>query len=193
MIRNTEDLLHHYGEGTTGCVTQDDRTLSRRVYKSTDCGAWAALIPPGESPVGTRSEEWTAHVTNSILGPRVRSVRKKGCATVPANDAPAHVRGYLLLTKANQIEGMTWAEVEALDADDIVRVTRGKGLKVTFRMEAPVMKPHAGGVRLGSIVEGSDAEVMPEELMFPFSEADLEQAIENIEAEADFLWHRDNH
>lgn len=44
------------------------------------------------------------------------------------------------------------------------------------------------GVRVGSIVEGSDACVEPVELAFPFTEAQWDEAIQNVEAEAERLW-----
>lgn len=48
------------------------------------------------------------------------------------------------------------------------------------------------GITFGSIVEGSDAEVEAEEMCFPFSEADLVNAIEFMENEADRLWREAN-
>jgi hypothetical protein len=44
------------------------------------------------------------------------------------------------------------------------------------------------GVRVGSIVEGSDACVDPVELRFPFSEKDWSEAIDYVEGEASLLW-----
>ena len=44
-------------------------------------------------------------------------------------------------------------------------------------------------VRVGSIVEGSDAEVGPRHLEFPFDSDDYENVIRDVETEADMLWH----
>lgn len=48
------------------------------------------------------------------------------------------------------------------------------------------------GIKIGSIVEGSDVEVGPVELKFPFHPNELEQALNDINHEADFYWRRDN-
>jgi len=49
-------------------------------------------------------------------------------------------------------------------------------------------KVENGAFVVGSIVEGTDAEVRPEWVELPCSEEDIDRAIENVEAEADFLW-----
>ena len=48
------------------------------------------------------------------------------------------------------------------------------------------------GIKVGSIVEGSDVEIGPRELLFPFSGKDLDAAIQGIDDEASFYWDRDN-
>ena len=48
------------------------------------------------------------------------------------------------------------------------------------------------GVDLGTIVEGSDAEVHTTPLMFPFTSTDWERTIEYVEAEAEALWNEAN-
>jgi len=45
---------------------------------------------------------------------------------------------------------------------------------------------------IGSIVEGSDVEVGPIALTFPFSEEEFNDAVESINDEAKFHWYRDN-
>ena len=51
---------------------------------------------------------------------------------------------------------------------------------------------HCTGIKVGSIVEGSDVEIGPQELDFPFTSDDLDKAIESINDEAVFYWKRDN-
>ncbi len=48
------------------------------------------------------------------------------------------------------------------------------------------------GIAIGSIVEGSDVEVGPTRLVFPFTEDELERVVADIDAEAGFYWDRDN-
>jgi hypothetical protein len=52
------------------------------------------------------------------------------------------------------------------------------------------LEPHA--VAVGSIVEGSDAEVGPVRLVYPFTAADFWAALDEINAEACALWHEAN-
>lgn len=48
------------------------------------------------------------------------------------------------------------------------------------------------GVKIGSIVEGSEACVDPAELRFPFSQKDWDEAIQYVKAEAKMLWNEAN-
>jgi hypothetical protein len=48
------------------------------------------------------------------------------------------------------------------------------------------------GVEVGSIEEGSDESCDPFTLMFPFTEKEWDENIEQLEQQAKFLWERDN-
>ena len=48
------------------------------------------------------------------------------------------------------------------------------------------------GIRIGSIVEGSDAEVGPYSLTFPFTSDELDEVVRGVNEEASFYWKRDN-
>jgi len=48
------------------------------------------------------------------------------------------------------------------------------------------------GIEIGSIVEGSDVEVGPIFLRFPFTSDELDVAVKEINDEASFYWKRDN-
>lgn len=48
------------------------------------------------------------------------------------------------------------------------------------------------GLKIGSIVEGSDVNIGPIYLPFPFTEKQLSDAIEQVNSEAVFYWKRDN-
>ena len=204
-IRNTADLLNVYGEGSDNNPEEDERRLDRRVYKSTACGAWAKLLPPGYQRVGTRRGTWTVRITNSIVGPKCYNVRRKGRRAIVTADAPEYVRQFLLPTETlpephrkgfdpHTMHNITWEQLVDLPIEGgIERVTKRRGaLLVTFTLDEPVLKPHQGGVLLGSIVEGSDAEIPARELLFPFTEEALDKVLEGIEDEVDFFWRRDN-
>jgi hypothetical protein len=48
------------------------------------------------------------------------------------------------------------------------------------------------GVEFGSIVEGSDVEIGPVFLKFPFTSEKMWKVLAEIDDEAKFYWHRDN-
>ena len=52
--------------------------------------------------------------------------------------------------------------------------------------------PDIVGIEIGSIVEGSDVEVGPIFLRFPFTEDALDDALKSVNDEACFYWDRDN-
>ena len=78
---------------------------------------------------------------------------------------------------------VSWAEITALtDMPAVVSSWWKKDETViTFKVQAPILKPHAGGITIGSIVEGSDAEPIPKTLYYPFTEAVLQSAIARVE------------
>lgn len=51
---------------------------------------------------------------------------------------------------------------------------------------------HIIGVKVGSIIEGSDVEIDPKEFMFPFDMKDFWEGVTEINDEASFYWDRDN-
>lgn len=203
MIRNTTDLFKLFG-------VDSEARLSRRLYKDTECGAWAKLVPPGKRKVGTRRETWTARVTNSIVGPKCFYVRKKGGKTMSSIEAPMEVQTYMTMGSslpfkkgdAQTLQLISWEGICDLSPEgqvrdphraNLLKVTRrGSTVYVTFEVPVAVMEAHDGGVLIGSIVEGSDAEVMPEELIFPFTEEELDRAVQNVEDDADMLWREAN-
>jgi hypothetical protein len=54
------------------------------------------------------------------------------------------------------------------------------------------MKTSPFSVDIGSIVEGSDVEIAPIELVWPFTEEEFLAVLEDIDKEAQFYWERDN-
>ena len=51
---------------------------------------------------------------------------------------------------------------------------------------------HIIGIKIGSIVEGSDVEIEPVTLRFPFNPEEIDDAINDINDQASFYWDRDN-
>jgi hypothetical protein len=193
-IRTLHDVCQHFG--TTHDTTE---SLSRRIYQNTECGAWATVEARS---VGKRQQLWRARIGDSIIGPRVLHAGPAHGQQLSTRDLPEPVRQWLQLSPMGTIEGMTWAEVERLqpeaanehDATDgqIVCVTRDRKrnqLILTFVMTFPIVRP---AFVCGSIVEGSDAEVGPVTVALPCQPADLNAAVESVNAEACMLWDQAN-
>lgn len=75
MIRNLSELCALMGAGE--CTIE---SLSRRVYKSTDCGAWAAAIAPGWVPSGRRHTRVSVLGMPSLRGWTIHAIRLNGRA-----------------------------------------------------------------------------------------------------------------
>jgi hypothetical protein len=179
-FRNRQDVLQYFG-------VDDEKGLSRAIYKSTDCGAWAAFetIKTSELP-----EVWVAHIRRSITGPRLISARRKGERSTDRASLPAYVMDYLTVSQDSPKIDLTNEELLALkpNGDDMLKVTiRNHDLDVwvTFQVKRPVLRD---GIAVGSIVEGTDAEVWPEHLTFPFTYDDLDRAIGNVDKAANDIW-----
>ena len=188
MIRNVSDLFKLFG-------VESEKRLSRAIYKNTECGAWCKIEAPGQTRVGTRTETWTAKVCWSIVGAVPVSARKAHCKKLFRQDFPQHILDYLQVRQSSAIKGISWEDLLGLEGKNgVVKVNQVNNTTafVTFEVQAPVFKKHRGGITIGSIVEGSDAEVMPSTLYFPFSESDLDATVQDIEDEADRLWHEAN-
>jgi len=182
-ISNREDLLAYFG-------ARDEAHFQRLLYKRTDCGASVHFLAPGRQRVGTRVEVWSARILGAAGGAYCPMVRRRGRAGQPQREAPEYVKAYLHLD-ANGSMDVPWELIRELRAGEngVLRVTWQRGcVMVTFEVVAPVWKAHTGGVAIGSIVEGSDAEVPARELYYPFSSERLEAVIQAVEEEADALW-----
>ena len=69
------------------------------------------------------------------------------------------------------------------------------GMKLYYEDEAAAGRDFVKniiGVKFGSIVEGSDVEISPVELMFPFESERIDEVIKGMDEEASFYWERDN-
>ena len=71
---------------------------------------------------------------------------------------------------------------------------RGGGPAVIYYTEKEAYKPIKDciGIRMGSIVEGSDVAVTRNALLFPFTGKAFDEYVEGINEEAGFYWERDN-
>lgn len=179
MLNNLRDVAEYLGVDV-GADDTDERVnerLSRRVYKDTECGAWAKVVT--RPVLVTEPQSWTA-----------RYAKVDGVWTLAglSRDGQPHefsvhggqVRGYFFWDGADLqefLEGIAFGQSD-FTSTETLDIVLPNGSKTVFVV--------------GSIVEGSDAEVWPIEVTLPCPESSIDAAIEAVEAEADRLWREAN-
>lgn len=189
-IKSFHDLFAYLGVGWNDSepLKSNEARLSRRIYKDTACGAWAALVAPGVRKVGIRSQTWSAEYRQSILGPLLVRARQDGKPWRPAIEAPEAVRQYLCAGQPMSNGGLGVSREDWDTILSLCKQTRDGTYRWRGAIDVPVTKPHRGGVQFGSIIEGVDATVEGDVLFFPFQADEIDKQIESIEAEANTIW-----
>lgn len=165
-----DDALPDDADLSGSVLERANARLSRRVYKSTVCGAWAEVRR--EPVVARATETWTARYEPRDDG-RWHAVDLSGPADV-VND----VREYF------------WALCDA-NARELLRLDGDVGT-VTESFAVARTTGSRWVFRVGSIVEGTDAEVEPVEVALPCRRRDLTRAVDLVEQAAAAIW-RETH
>ena len=187
-IKTIEDVFNHF------CATwepEDDLKrnndlLSRRLYKDTNCGAWASITPPGLRQVGKHQETWTCHF-RKVDGIWERGMFSFNGDRVIDSKVPRAVLEYFWppfdsITPPVTDNGMQ--EFLTLEA-------KGRSsFELTDTVDLPIMEPHNGMFLVGSIVEGTDAEVTASPVYLPCEAKDLDDAVQYIEDETSLVWNQ---
>lgn len=179
-IENIVNLLIRFGIDPDLPFEDANARLSRRVYKSTDCGAWARFEEPGLRSSG--SERWICSCRFYKLdGVWTRGNLERDGVAVEWSTVPAEVRDYFWIDGGVGVG-------EWLDETYPGRVD----VTCEATVDVRTWEPHGGVFVIGSIVEGSDAEVWPIEVYLPCEEEEIDRAISDVESEADRLWREAN-
>lgn len=169
MLHNLEDVCRHLDASTD---TNED--LSHSVYESTECGAWAKVI---ERPkVEKREETWSVHYAN-VDGWMAVSASRDGAAA-EFSAMPKNVRDYFLIG----------AEHQEIRTNSLPELAAGRS---GFDETAKLVGEYLVGVEhvflVGSIVEGTDAEVS-EQVVLPAEASAIDAAVQSVEEAVDDLW-----
>lgn len=175
-LRTIEDVANHLG-----AAHPTNESISRRVYKDTSCGAWAKV--EDEDIVGERS--FRVKFERSIIGDVLCTAHRGGRA-LPLADLPNAARDYLCVVERerNLVFDEVSGPLATLDGDGITR--RGSSTFVSFTCSVPLGTRKV--FRVGSIVEGTDAEVCPETVPLPCTGDQIDKAIACVESAADDIW-----
>lgn len=178
-IRTPNDVAAHFDADfdPNAVMAENGARLSRRIYKDTECGAWADFMR--RDITHCERQEWAARYAK-VDG--VWQLLSLTHADKPAEFSVhnGQVREYFFPTGIDMSEFLDCAAKGAAD------------LMLTETVEVKVKTGEEWVFRCGSIVEGIDAEVMPEEVVLPCTPADLDGAVKAVEDEADRLW-RETH
>lgn len=199
MIRNAEDLAN-----VLGASDATEKSLSRRVYKGTDCGAWLALVELSRSGK-PRQEKWQVRARLGVGG-RIhfharRNSKGPWLTGGTVGSIPHYVLDFLNAAPGKHYAecGVTadyrdWADFcdlvgQSPDARVQPKARVGKlGLQFILTVEGRGPSSTRPGIRVGSIVEGVDQCAESEELAFPFSEKRFRAAVQSIEDQVDEIW-----
>jgi hypothetical protein len=190
----------------------------RVTFAAFDLAAASIDLAPALAEAGlpVRSAQWTANGEVRVGGRRVLTVERGDPLRVTTKAEIRRVTGKLKAHYRKRFgkETPIWSmsELLAIDGDEsfwrfgrslykctdcgpwVVALCTGREDVYYEGHPAGEDDWHAScvGIRIGSIVEGSDVEVGPEELLFPFTESELDRVVKQIDDEADFYWKRDN-
>jgi len=180
--------------------------FGRSLYKYTDCGPWIAYVA-----LDAPARE-TAEIRVMPRDPQ-RRLWVQGCSRDAARfcgfddvrcparwrSLAAYLRRVRHFVKHHQSQQDEWRVIAVRPCVGCVRLDLERSLAARTRSvnyaDADVDRLDPAtvvGVEIGSIVEGSDVEIDPEYLAFPFTDRDFDAAVQRINNEASFYWERDN-
>lgn len=176
-ITTVEDVFRYFDADYDADkpLKQNNRALSRRVYKDTHCGAWAEIRYTPEFV--TTEEVWTAWYTKAAGAWSLMRFTHKG-TRIEMADVPSSVHRYF------------WPEFED-EAMQQFLDEKAKGYSdLTLTESVKVERPTGYDttvLHMGSIVEGIDATVA-DELPLPTTKRALREFVQGIEDEVTGLW-----
>jgi len=178
VLANLSDVCSYLG-----AWTETNESLSRRVYKDTDCGAWAKV----EERIKSKRIQETWSITYEKVGGRWLVIRacRPGFAGFgfAAQDPeflwiPVDVRDYFFI--GSEHDEMRNSSLDSLaDGKDDYSTTETVDVQHCIGTEFVFL--------VGSIVEGTDAEVS-DEVILPTTSDRIDAAIAGIESAVDEVW-----
>lgn len=174
-IQTPADVAAHFDADfdPNAVMAENSARLSRRIYKDTACGAWADFMR--RDITHREQQKWVARYA------KIDGVWQ--LLSLTHNDTPTEfsihggqVREYFFPTGIDMTE---FLDGEAKGAAD---------LTLTDTVDVKVKTGEEWVFRCGSIVEGIDAEVLPEEVSLPCTPDDLDRAVRCVEDAAESLW-----
>ena len=174
-------------------------SLNRRVYKDTSCGASISIygtLPADEASPQARANAQAAGL-RSMLMPEYERILPT--LTEAYNQAPPETQERIAAADAEFHQGTpsalaSWARTVVPDAFPVTDVALDRVPAVYHNgHHDPIPASFVlTGFTLQTIVEGSDAEVNSDIFPIGTTKAEVDVWIEEMEAEADYLWREAN-
>ena len=208
IINNLEDYLEMLSAETP-------YQAGRNLYKYTDCGPWTVFITETEKAFKRTVTLAIGKVSHNKLGivnveedydPRnavTDNDRIMLGLLPPKSEWRCSLKKYRKLVEKYQSR---WNNGYSLKTHLHGDVFDRRFVWLTISQEMPAVQKdiyyeshpansaleNCIGVRIGTIVEGSEVELGGDALLFPFTDVDFDQQIESLNSEATFYWKRDN-
>lgn len=167
-IQSREDVFNHFG-------VDSNAELERSMYKYTSCGAWAEVGT--EDAFDNKEAAWTAKYVRCQGEWSLAEI--KDASGKPCPQVPVEVQDYF------------WPNFENLQ-EELERVLDTKGMEAEYTAE--IKWREITGIRevfrVGSIVEGTDAEAETRYVYLPCKAEDLDAAVQAVEDDAELIWNQ---
>lgn len=187
--------------------------FGRALYKYTDCGAWVAFIvtdKPARTETATVTVSWdNGHLAAIVEGSSDKAKLDALCCLGFGESGDSRSKSlsrFVLQVKRFQ-RGIERGKIQhpmmgidkivtnyrpvLTDSRVMVKLSRqvAATTKDVYYERAPKRIKRCIGIRIGSIVEGwDDGYIEPIDLMFPFTEEQLDQAVNSINSDACACW-----
>ena len=190
-IHTMHELAEHIGANEP-----TEESMSHRIYKDTECGAWLAFYK-GEARTQCRPATWDVEMVDSeqgIVCVRGRAVHDEWYS-IPGN-FPVELQSFLNLTLGDDANYYVCKDdpdlacvAEIPETDRVARI--GDSNFWCIEVDVWTVTPPSGdviGVQIGSIVEGANVDTEIHTLEFPFESEEFDHAKWLVEDEADAIW-----
>lgn len=198
VIRSFKDLCRLVGEDTVAGI-------GRRLYKSIDCGPWFILLcretPRKEYPLSAVVSEDSEGLKIFVRGNEAYRKDFIGFCSFDDSgrydgDGTQDLAGYIQLVKDFVMENPGEISYKVFKKSVHLRkiYTQSREFREIYYEDKEAYDPPIGaiGVKMGSIVEGSDYCAGPYELFFPFSADEFWKMVEGIDNECKEAWEEAN-
>ena len=206
QVNNFQELME-----ARGMAGENPYSWARALYKYTDCGPWTTFLTLKEKAKTITLIACIFEKGQDVIiypNPNPSKEFVDFMAFLGFNEDGTSIQKTSMDELRQLIRNYQNRESKATNKRNLVTFYSNGALVVRENIDLPVQYEEIYyeskeindlnpddivGIKIGSIVEGSDVEIDPATLMFPFDPEEVSRVIEEINDEASFYWKRDNH